>query len=133
MSPVSRPAPDPEDLLEIVRRPLSPDARLEVPASREEYERVNPILERDEAKYPQVWYDSVKGEAIVVAPPTPLHSRMAGVLLSSISDEVKMNSGISSEISALTQTQGRSGYTSRGLTTRAWDGALQYCEGIVSH
>ncbi|KAJ8099376.1 hypothetical protein POJ06DRAFT_256804 [Lipomyces tetrasporus] len=84
-------------------------------------------------RYPQVWYDSVKGEAIVVAPPTPLHSRMAGVLLSSISDEVKMNSGISSEISALTQTQGRSGYTSRGLTTRAWDGALQYCEGIVSH
>ncbi|KAK9254955.1 hypothetical protein V1507DRAFT_454255 [Lipomyces tetrasporus] len=39
------------DLLEIVRRPLSPDARLEVPASREEYERVNIILERDETKY----------------------------------------------------------------------------------
>ncbi|KAK9246696.1 hypothetical protein V1506DRAFT_444726, partial [Lipomyces tetrasporus] len=39
------------DLLEIVRRPLSPDARLEVLASREEYERVNIILERDETKY----------------------------------------------------------------------------------
>ncbi|KAK9239641.1 hypothetical protein V1525DRAFT_424372 [Lipomyces kononenkoae] len=120
------------DLLEIVRRPLSPDTRLEVPASREEYQHVDEILERDGAKYPQLWYDSVKGVAIVVAPPTPLHSGMAGALLSSISDEVKFNSGIGPEITRnLRQdSENKSNrYTSRGLTTRAWDGALQYRNG----
>ncbi|KAK9430290.1 hypothetical protein V1505DRAFT_421788 [Lipomyces doorenjongii] len=113
------------DLLEIVRRPLSPDARLEVPASWEEYKRVDEILE---AKYPQLWYDSVRGVAIVVAPPTPLHSGIAGVLLTSISDEVKMNSGVSSEITRQRSIQRSKEYTSRGLNTRAWDGALQYRE-----
>ncbi|ODQ70954.1 hypothetical protein LIPSTDRAFT_163329 [Lipomyces starkeyi NRRL Y-11557] len=57
---------------------------------------------------------------------------MASALLSSISDEVKMNSGISSEVTRnlLYDPHSRSvGYTSRGLTTRAWDGALQYREG----
>ncbi|KAK9483375.1 hypothetical protein V1527DRAFT_429583 [Lipomyces starkeyi] len=120
------------DLLETVRRPLSPDTRLEVPTSWEEYKRVDEILERDEAKYPQLWYDSVKGVAIVVAPPTPLHSGMAGALLTSIYAEIIMNSGISSEVTRhlLHDSDSRSkGYTSRGLTTRAWDGALQYREG----
>jgi hypothetical protein len=39
------------DLLEIVRRPLSPDVEVEVQASREEYERVEAILENEESKY----------------------------------------------------------------------------------
>ncbi|KAK9324567.1 hypothetical protein V1517DRAFT_316814, partial [Lipomyces orientalis] len=41
-------------------------------------------------RYPQLWYDRLKGEAMAVAPPTLFHSRMAGALLSSICDEVKM-------------------------------------------
>ncbi|KAK9344173.1 hypothetical protein V1522DRAFT_437654 [Lipomyces starkeyi] len=79
---------------------------LEVPASWEEYKRVDEILERDEAKYPQLWYDSVKGVAIVVAPPTPL-----------LQASVQKSPNKSNR------------YTSHGLTTRAWDGALQYREG----
>ncbi|KAK9327470.1 hypothetical protein V1520DRAFT_46523 [Lipomyces starkeyi] len=121
------------NLLEIVRRPLSPDTRLEVPTSWEEYKRVDEILERDEAKYPQLWYDSVRGVAIVVASPTPLHSGMAGALLTSIYAEIVMNSGISSEVTRNLRSDSDSrsvGYTSRGLTTRAWDGALQYREGV---
>ncbi|KAK9236408.1 hypothetical protein V1525DRAFT_346155 [Lipomyces kononenkoae] len=120
------------NLLEVVRRPLSPDTRLEVPASREEYEQVGEILGREEASYPQLWYDSAKGVAIVVAPPTPLHSGMAGALLSSISDEVKMNSGISPAIRRNLRYDSDStshSNTTRGLTTRAWDGALLYREG----
>ncbi|KAK9311048.1 hypothetical protein V1524DRAFT_371789, partial [Lipomyces starkeyi] len=82
-------------------------------------------------RYPQLWYDSVKGVAIVVAPPTPLHSGMAGALLTSIYAEIIMNSGISSEITRNLRYDSDSRskeYTSRGLTTRAWDGALQYRE-----
>ncbi|KAK9233692.1 hypothetical protein V1525DRAFT_436337, partial [Lipomyces kononenkoae] len=120
------------DLLEIVRRPLSPDTRLEVPASQEEYERVNAILEGEESTSPQLWYDSAKGVAIVVAQPTPLHSGMAGALLSSISHEIERNSGISAAITRNLRydaDSSRSKNISRGRTTRAWDGALQYREG----
>jgi hypothetical protein len=39
------------DLLEIVRRPLSPDVQLEVQASWEEYERVQAILDNEESRY----------------------------------------------------------------------------------
>ncbi|KAK9323050.1 hypothetical protein V1517DRAFT_352532 [Lipomyces orientalis] len=119
-------------LLDIVQRPLSPDTRLAVPASRAEYERVNEILESEEAKYPQLWYDSMRSVAIVVAPPTPLHSGMTGALLSTISDEVKFNAGISSDITrnlSLYQESASNGFTSRGLTTRAADGTLRYREG----
>ncbi|KAJ8101875.1 hypothetical protein POJ06DRAFT_248133 [Lipomyces tetrasporus] len=38
------------ELLDIVMRPLSPDTRLEVPASRAEYERVEEMFEREETK-----------------------------------------------------------------------------------
>ncbi|KAJ8103509.1 hypothetical protein POJ06DRAFT_234516 [Lipomyces tetrasporus] len=116
------------ELLDIVRRPLSPDSRLEVPASREEYERVEEILEREEAKYPQLWYDGMRSVAIVVAPPTPLHAGMASGLLSVISDEVKMNSGISSEIARGLRIESDS-RTTMNNTTRASDGALLYWEG----
>ncbi|KAK9365102.1 hypothetical protein V1509DRAFT_571654 [Lipomyces kononenkoae] len=122
------------DLLEIVMRPLSPDARLEVPASQEEYERVNAILEeRRPRTYPQLWYDSARGVAIVAAVPTPLHAGMAGALLSSISHEIVRNSGISAAITRNLRYESactRSKLTSHGRTTRAWDGALKYCEGI---
>ncbi|KAK9340070.1 hypothetical protein V1521DRAFT_466441 [Lipomyces starkeyi] len=110
------------DLFEIVQRPLSPDTRVEVPANWEEYKRVDEILERDEAKYPQPWCDSVRGVAIVVAPPTPLHSGMTGALLTSISSEITRNLRYDSENKS-------NRYTSRGHPTRSWDGALQYREG----
>ncbi|KAK9327170.1 hypothetical protein V1520DRAFT_349544 [Lipomyces starkeyi] len=119
-------------LLHLVRRPLSPDTRLEVPASREGFDLVQEILDREDAEYPQLWYDGWRNIAIIVAPPTPLHSGMAGALLSRISDEFKLNSGISSELSRnlIYESETRSTrYTGRGLTTRAWDGALQYWEG----
>ncbi|KAK9331055.1 hypothetical protein V1520DRAFT_376461 [Lipomyces starkeyi] len=116
------------ELLDIVRRPLSPDTRLEVLASRTEYERVEEILEREEAKYPQLWYDSMRSVAIVVAPPTPLHAGIGGGLLSTISDEVKMNSGISSEIARGLRIESDS-ETTMNNTTRASDGALLYWEG----
>ncbi|KAK9487874.1 hypothetical protein V1527DRAFT_506970 [Lipomyces starkeyi] len=106
------------ELLDIVRRPLSPDTRLEVPASRAEYERVEEILKREEAKYPQLWYDGMRSVAIVVAPPTPLHAGMASGLLSMISDEVKMNSGISSEIARGLQIESDSRTTMNNTTTR---------------
>ncbi|KAK9482816.1 hypothetical protein V1527DRAFT_498879 [Lipomyces starkeyi] len=66
------------DLLDIGRRPLSPDTRLEAPASRAEYERVEEILAREEAKYGFHIFissavDSMRNVAIVVAPPSPLH------------------------------------------------------------
>ncbi|KAK9486482.1 hypothetical protein V1527DRAFT_482002 [Lipomyces starkeyi] len=43
------------NLLEIVRRPLSPDTMLEVPASRLEYDQVLDILEREEQNIPDCY------------------------------------------------------------------------------
>ncbi|KAK9326544.1 hypothetical protein V1520DRAFT_366175 [Lipomyces starkeyi] len=118
-------------LLDLVRHPLSPDTRLEVPASREEFELVQEILDTEDTKYPQIWYDSLRNLAIIVAPPTPLHSGMAGALLTRISSQIR-NSGISSDVTDnLTQDADRrtTKNTGRGLTTRAGDGALRYWEG----
>ncbi|KAK9427632.1 hypothetical protein V1505DRAFT_379534, partial [Lipomyces doorenjongii] len=116
------------ELLDSVRRPLSPDTRVEVPASRAEYERVEEILEREEAKYPRLWYDSTRSVAIVVAPPTPLHATMANGLSSCIIREVLLNSGISSEIARDLYNDSDS-ETTMNNTTRASDGALLYWEG----
>ncbi|KAK9246186.1 hypothetical protein V1506DRAFT_536103 [Lipomyces tetrasporus] len=116
------------ELLDIFRRPLSPDTRLEVPASRAEYERVEEILEREESKYPQLWYDSMRSVAIVVAAPTPLHAAMASGLSSSIFREVLLNSGISLEIASGLNNEYDS-ETTMNNTTRASDGALLYWEG----
>ncbi|KAK9322264.1 hypothetical protein V1517DRAFT_308159 [Lipomyces orientalis] len=95
------------DLLEIVRRPLSPDVRLEVPTSRAEYERVQNVLENEESKYPQLWFDGTRNIAIVVGPPSALHSAMADALMRAI---IRLRN-------------------SRGLTTRGWDGALVFDDG----
>ncbi|KAK9242711.1 hypothetical protein V1506DRAFT_555891 [Lipomyces tetrasporus] len=99
------------DLLEI----------LEVQASREEYERVQAILENDESKYPRLWYDGTRNVAIVAAPPSALHANMAGELMASIIR-------LSSEISNGVHQWAEMGNT-RGRTTRGWDGAIQYREG----
>ncbi|KAK9319201.1 hypothetical protein V1517DRAFT_310932 [Lipomyces orientalis] len=106
------------DLLEIVRRPLSPDVQLEVQASWEEYERVQAILENEECK----------NVAIVAAPPSALHGNMAGELMASIMREVWTQQGLSSEVSRGFTQSTEMGNT-RGLTTRGWDRALVYQEG----
>ncbi|KAK9235062.1 hypothetical protein V1525DRAFT_411059 [Lipomyces kononenkoae] len=117
-------------LLEIVKRPLSPDTRLEIPASQTEYERVQEIIETEDANYPQLWYDSARQVAIVVAVPSPLHSRMAGQLMDSILREVRsgFSSDITSGLSLSTETTSVSN-TLYGLTRRGSDGALIYLEG----
>ncbi|KAK9312317.1 hypothetical protein V1524DRAFT_410893 [Lipomyces starkeyi] len=77
----------------MVRRPLSPDTQLEVTATRDEYDRVQEILEEG-AKYPQLLYDSSRNTAIVVAAPSPLHSGMANELMVNIRDAVMQNQAI---------------------------------------
>ncbi|KAK9368313.1 hypothetical protein V1509DRAFT_658688 [Lipomyces kononenkoae] len=119
---------EPSELLNIVRRPLSPDVRLEVPASLAEYERVQEVLENEGTKYPQLWFDGTRNIAIVVAAPSAVHGAMAGGILKSISDEVMMNQGISSELRRGLVWVADTTNT-RGLTRRGWDGALLYEQG----
>ncbi|KAK9483088.1 hypothetical protein V1527DRAFT_446184 [Lipomyces starkeyi] len=119
------------ELLDMVRRPLSPDTQLEVTATRDEYDRVQEILEEEGAKYPQLLYDSSRNTAIVVAAPSPLHSGMANELMVNIRDAVVQNQAIDAAMvggictmSDTTTTRG----TGHGNTTRAWDTALGYIE-----
>ncbi|KAK9257910.1 hypothetical protein V1519DRAFT_470286 [Lipomyces tetrasporus] len=67
-------------LLDVVRRPLSPDSQIEVPTSWEVFERV----EEMEARYPLLQYDAVRQIAIVVAAPTPLYTILLTVLMSNV-------------------------------------------------
>ncbi|KAK9427910.1 hypothetical protein V1505DRAFT_402261 [Lipomyces doorenjongii] len=116
------------DLLDIVRRPISPDVRLEVQASRAEYEQVLEILENEESEYPKLWYDGTRNVAIVVGPPSALHGKMAGGLLARIIREVSKQQGLSEEVKDSVTLSTEIGNT-RGLTTRGWDGALLYQDG----
>ncbi|KAK9377528.1 uncharacterized protein V1513DRAFT_456367 [Lipomyces chichibuensis] len=119
-------------LMGVVRRPLSPDAKIEVPASWDEYEYAQELLETEGNKYPRLCYDSTRQIAIVVAAPTPLHGDMVGELVGSLAhscNDVLLRGGISADIrrrvrqaTDITKTS-RAG---RGLTIREWDGALRY-------
>ncbi|KAK9320029.1 hypothetical protein V1517DRAFT_310200 [Lipomyces orientalis] len=116
-------------LMSVMRRPLSPDARLEVPTTWEEYEYAQEHLDNEGNK---LWYDSSSKIATVVAAPTPLHSDMVGELMVSLSkacDEVMRRGGISETIrdglTHSTDTTKRSN-TDDGLTIREWDGAISY-------
>ncbi|KAK9322203.1 hypothetical protein V1517DRAFT_324015 [Lipomyces orientalis] len=118
-------------LMEQVRRPVSPDAHIEVPASQEDYEHVRDILEDEGEKYPRLWYDSARGVAIIVGPPSPVHSGMASELVVQICYEVNRlgsNSDLTRGLSTLTDSE-MTRATPNGLTIRAWDTALQYIEG----
>ncbi|KAK9349705.1 hypothetical protein V1523DRAFT_163964 [Lipomyces doorenjongii] len=115
------------ELLDVVRRPLSPDMQVEVPASREEYERVQEMLENEQVRYPQLWYDRTKHVAIVVAAPSPLHSRMASELINKINEEVKRSQGMDDAIADGLSLDSDTTST-KGSTTRAWDSALLYTE-----
>ncbi|KAK9242230.1 hypothetical protein V1506DRAFT_517340 [Lipomyces tetrasporus] len=88
-----------------VRRPLSPDAKFEVPAHQEDYERVKQIVddEGENSADPITGIlDSgtiVRAELrFVVGPPTPLHSGMAFELVAQIRDEVKYRLGINTDV-----------------------------------
>ncbi|KAK9365513.1 hypothetical protein V1509DRAFT_374638 [Lipomyces kononenkoae] len=121
-----------EELMNVVRRSLSPDAQVEVPVSWEAYEEVKDILEGDNEKYPRLWYDSARSMAIVVAPPSDLHGSMASELASRIRDEVTRIHGLHADMTAGLSTRSdieSSRPTRHGLTTRAWDTALVYTEG----
>ncbi|KAK9427312.1 hypothetical protein V1505DRAFT_317799 [Lipomyces doorenjongii] len=119
---------DHSDLLEIVRRPISPDVWLEVQTSRKEYEWVQEALENEESRYPKLWYDGSRNAAIVVGPPSVLHGRMAGGLLGNISREVWKQQGVSEEVKDRLTSATEMGNT-RGQTTRGGDGALVYQDG----
>ncbi|KAK9481965.1 hypothetical protein V1527DRAFT_501638 [Lipomyces starkeyi] len=102
------------ELLATVRRPLSPDTNIEVKATRSEYDRVQQILEEEDAKFPTLQYDGFRKVAIVSAAPGPLHGDMVG-----IDQNVKYGISISSDRANIRDTGGTS-------TTRNWDGALVY-------
>ncbi|KAK9236886.1 hypothetical protein V1525DRAFT_426734 [Lipomyces kononenkoae] len=121
-----------EELMNFVRRPLSPDAQVEVPVSWEAYEEVKDILESDNEKYPRLWYDSARSMAIVVAPLSDLHGSMASELASRIRDEVTRICGLHADMTACLSTRSdieSSRPTRHGLTTRAWDTEFVYTEG----
>ncbi|KAK9313889.1 hypothetical protein V1524DRAFT_382940 [Lipomyces starkeyi] len=116
------------DLLDIVRRPISPDVRLEVQATWKEYEDVQEILENEESEYPKLWYDGTRNIAIVVGPPSALHGKMAGGLLASIIREASKQQGLSEDVKDRLTLATEMGNT-RGRTTRGWDGTLEFQEG----
>ncbi|KAK9325135.1 hypothetical protein V1517DRAFT_254796 [Lipomyces orientalis] len=109
------------ELLAAVRRPLSPDSQIEVHASRDEYELVQEMLEKEDAKYPRLQYDGRRKVVIIVAAPSPLHGQMVG-----LDANIKGRLSYSSEMSNTT-------YTGDSSTTRNWDGALRYrsSEGYI--
>ncbi|KAK9311326.1 hypothetical protein V1522DRAFT_458418 [Lipomyces starkeyi] len=119
-------------LMSVVRRPLSPDARIEVPATWAEYEYVQEQIDNEGSKFPRLWYDSSSKIATVVAAPTPLQSDMVGELMGNLSDacnDVMRRGGVSETIreglirsSSTTKRKN----TDDGLTIREWDGAISY-------
>ncbi|KAK9368098.1 hypothetical protein V1509DRAFT_624247 [Lipomyces kononenkoae] len=121
------------DLMTILERPLSPDARVEVQASWAEYERAQELLDNIGNKYPRLGYDGARQIAIVVAAPTPLHGHMVGDLVTSLANgcnEVMVASGISEDIRRrLTASTDVTKHRIGGrLTIREWDGALEYMD-----
>ncbi|KAK9372095.1 uncharacterized protein V1513DRAFT_453387 [Lipomyces chichibuensis] len=117
------------ELLNAVRRPLSPDSEIEIPASRSEFVRVVEILEEEGVKYPRRQYDGVRQAAIVSAAPSPLHGEMVGQLLNQISRAVDRTPGLNEDIKdRVSIATDISNTTDTGAmpTTRDWDGAIRY-------
>ncbi|KAK9481894.1 hypothetical protein V1527DRAFT_455564 [Lipomyces starkeyi] len=117
------------ELLATVRRPLSPDTNIEVPATRSEYERVQEILDEEDAKFPTLQYDGFRKVAIISAAPSPLHGDMVGQLLWRISRSVDRMPGIDQNIKdgiSISNDRSNTRDTGDTSTTRNWDGALTY-------
>ncbi|KAK9366785.1 hypothetical protein V1509DRAFT_628523 [Lipomyces kononenkoae] len=120
------------NLMSAVRRSLSPDAKIEVPATWAEYEHAQGYLDSEERKFPRLWYDSSSQLATVVAAPSPLHSDMVGELVDHFADscrDVMRRGGISEKVweglTVSSATTNRKN-TDDGLTIREWDGAISY-------
>ncbi|KAJ8103592.1 hypothetical protein POJ06DRAFT_284428 [Lipomyces tetrasporus] len=112
------------ELLDTVRRPLSPDSQIEIPASRSE--SVQEILEEEGAKFPRLQYDGVRKVAIVSAAPSPLH----GVMI--VDKTPRLDENIKDRLSSAHDYRNTKD-TGDIPTTRNWDGALQYrtAEGLT--
>ncbi|KAK9318996.1 hypothetical protein V1517DRAFT_370067 [Lipomyces orientalis] len=121
------------ELLDTVRRPISPDPQIEIQASRSEYERVQEILEEEGAKFPRLQYDGVRQAAIVSAAPSspsPLHGVMIGQLLRNISRAVDKTPGLDENIrDRLSSTHDYRNAKDTGdtSTTKNLDGAVSHC------
>ncbi|KAK9326817.1 hypothetical protein V1520DRAFT_350447 [Lipomyces starkeyi] len=122
------------NLMTVMRRPLSPDATIEVPASWDEYQRAQELLDVQGNKFPRLRYDGKRQIAIVVAAPTPLHGDMAGELLGHLGravDRVMVRCGIEDTIvSSVSQATNitKDIDTAHGRTVREWDGAIRYLD-----
>ncbi|KAK9489531.1 hypothetical protein V1508DRAFT_444775 [Lipomyces doorenjongii] len=108
------------DLMGVVRRPLSPDAKIEVPASWNEYEYAQELLDTEGNKFPRLCYDSTRRHHMV--------GELVGSLANSC-NEILLRGGISADIRRrVSQATDITKYRQavRGLTIREWDGALRY-------
>ncbi|KAK9344252.1 hypothetical protein V1522DRAFT_459697 [Lipomyces starkeyi] len=102
LSSCSRDIPmEQSNLMSVVTRPLSPDAKIEVLATWAEYEYVRGYLDNEGSKFPRLWYDSSCQLATVIAAPIPLHSDMVGELVDHFADtcrDIMRRRGISENI-----------------------------------
>ncbi|KAK9351411.1 hypothetical protein V1523DRAFT_441932 [Lipomyces doorenjongii] len=108
-----------------MRRPLSPDATIEVPASWDEYQRAQELLDVQGNKFPRLRYDGKRQIAIVVAAPTPLHGDMVGELLNHLGRAVDR---VMCHTTNITKDIG----TAHGRMVKEWDGAFRYLYVAVS-
>ncbi|KAK9313383.1 hypothetical protein V1524DRAFT_478370 [Lipomyces starkeyi] len=92
LSSCSRDIPmEQSNLMSVVTRPLSPDAKIEVLATWAEYEYVRGYLDNEGSKFPRLWYDSSCQLATVIAAPIPLHSDMGiGSISYVVNDDPKL-------------------------------------------
>ncbi|KAK9343930.1 hypothetical protein V1522DRAFT_437783 [Lipomyces starkeyi] len=122
------------NLMSVMRRPLSPDATIEVPASWDEYQRAEELLDVQGNKFPRLRYDGKRQIAIVVAAPTPLHGDMVGELLGHLGravDRAMVRSGIEESIVSRV-SQATNITKAHGRTVREWDGAFRYLYEAIS-
>ncbi|KAK9375188.1 uncharacterized protein V1513DRAFT_431070 [Lipomyces chichibuensis] len=101
------------ELLAAVRRPLSPDSQTEIPASREEYEYVQQILEEEDVKYPRLQYDG------------PPSWKYGGELTTSILEAVGNLPGLDSSIKGRLRSASEMSNT-RDTGGKLTTGALRY-------
>ncbi|KAK9491786.1 hypothetical protein V1508DRAFT_405298 [Lipomyces doorenjongii] len=120
--------------MNVVRRPLSPDAKIEVPRTWAEYKYAQEYLDNEgnNLRFPRLWSDSAGKLATVVAAPTPLHSDIVAELMGHLTDscnDVMHLVGISETIrEGVTRSNDTTMRTDTrdGLTIREWDAAISY-------
>ncbi|KAK9371589.1 uncharacterized protein V1513DRAFT_481874 [Lipomyces chichibuensis] len=107
-------------LLDVVRRPLSPDTQIEVHTSWEE-------VDREDARYPLLQYDAVRQIAIVKAAPTPLHTIMLTGLMINFCRNVNRQ-GLDENITdrLFYESEATETTSGDGATRRILNGAIRY-------